>query len=367
MKALLVVLAIALAAGLGWRFTRQAESQARANVPPGPTSVRVANPTQGAQTLEVALPGSVRAKDQVTLYARSNGFLRALTVDLGDVVKKDQVLARLDAPDLAASLAQVNARLAQATASLAVVKGQHERTRQLASAGNLSAQDVDTSSLRLTAAESEVASTIADHERLSALVSYLTVRAPFEGTITRRYVDDGALVSAERTALFDLASTGALQIDVDVPQWAAAQVHPGLSATVKVGATVIPLKVARTAGALDASLRTLKTELVPDQPSRFLVPGAYVRVTFTVPRIEPALELPGSAIIVRGGATSIGLVGAGDVLRYVPVKVVRELGRSVEVMGELTAASRVALYPPAALADGDVVKPVQSAEKKAAP
>lgn len=366
MKKLLVVLVVALVGAGAWRFSKQHDAVSRASREPGPQLVRVAHPVAAAKVLQVALPGSVKPKDQVTLYARTNGFLRKVEVDLGDRVKKDQVLVRLDAPDLAASLATTNARLEQAEASLAVVRGQHERTLVLGKSGNLSAQDVDASLLRLKSAESERALAIAEHDRLTALVSYLTVRAPFDGTINRRYVDDGALVSTERTALFDLATTGTLQIEVDVPQWAASQVKVGMVANVVSGGQTVPAKVSRSAGALDPMTRALHTELVPDTQSTVLVPGAYVRVTFEVPREEPVIQIPSSAIAVRGGVTMAGVVGAGDVLHFVPVKLVRELGRDVEVLGDLSPEGRVALYPPAGLVDGDVVQAVEPEVKKVA-
>ncbi|MFZ5445872.1 MAG: efflux RND transporter periplasmic adaptor subunit [Myxococcota bacterium] len=363
MKKLLLVVSLALAAGLAWRWTRRAAQLERAERPPAPPAVRVVSPRPAAATMQVSLPGTVRPRDQVTLYARSNGFLRSLLVDLGDVVKKDQVLARLDAPDLAASLASAEARLAQAKASLALVRGQHERTVTLGASGNLSAQDVDASALRLQTAESELKLATAEHERLSALVGYLTVRAPFDGTINRRYVDDGALVSAERTALFDLATTGALQLDVDVPQWAAGHVRPGLPAKVTAGGVTVAAHVSRAAGALDPVLRTLHTELVPDEPGR-LVPGAYVRVSFEVPRDEAALQVPGAAVALRGGAPTVAVVGLEDRVRFVPVKIARELGREVEVLGDLAPGARVALYPPPSLEEGAVVRVVEAEARK---
>ncbi len=363
MKKVLVLLGLALTAGLVWRFSKQAEARANAGRESGPPALRIARPLPASAEVTVSLPGSVRARDQVTLYARSNGFLRQVLVDLGDTVKKDQVLARIDAAELAAQLASARARLDQTKAALTLVQAQHERTQTLAQNGNLSAQDLDASSLRLQTAQAELALATAEQERLTALMSYLVVRAPFDGTINRRYVDDGALVATERTALFDLATTGQLQIDVEVPQWAAGQVKPGLTATVTSGQERFAATVTRTAGALDPVLRTLRTELTPEAGAT-LLPGAYVKVHFSVPRGEEVLQVPSSAIAVRGGQTVVAVVGAGDMLHYVPVKVVRELGRDAEVLGEFTLVSRVALYPPASLGDGDVVRPVAPEEKK---
>jgi RND family efflux transporter MFP subunit len=359
MKLVWVVLLVLLG-GVAWRFSKQTEAREHASAPPAPLGVRVVSPTVAPKVLKVTFPGTVRPVNQVTLYARSNGFLRGLVVDLGDVVKKGQVLAQLDAPDLGASLAQSKARLEQAKASIVLVRAQHERTKALAASGNLSAQDVDTSSLKVTTAESELATTTAEVDRLSALVSYLVVRAPFDGTVTRRYLDEGALVSAERTALFDLASTGTLQVDVDVPQWGAGQISVGEAARISTNGVETDAKVARTAGALDPVLRTLRTELRPE-PGAKLVPGSYVRVTFSLPRDEPPLVVSGSSLSVRQGVTNIVVVGAGQKVHLVPVKVTRELGREVELVGDLSAASKVVLYPPASLQEGDSVAIVTDA------
>lgn len=354
MRGFFFAMALVLLAAVGWRFTRRAELEARASAAQGPVQVRVTSPTRAPAVVRVSLPGTVRPKEQVTLHARSNGFLRALHADLGDVVKRDQVLARLDAPDLVASLAQARARHEQAKASVVLVRAQHERTKTLAGNGNLSAQELDASALRLTTAESELASTAAELERITALVSYLTVRAPFEGTITRRHVTEGALVSAERTALFELASTTNLVVDVDVPQWAAGQVRPGQDATVTAGGRAVPAKVTRTAGALDPALRTLRLEVTALEAGA-LVPGAYTRVGLEAPREEPPLLLPSAALALRQGVTVAAVVQADGRVRFAPVKLLRELGKEVEVAGELTEETRVALYPPSTLQEGDVV------------
>jgi RND family efflux transporter MFP subunit len=353
MKYLWLVVLVALGGGIAWRFTKQAEAAEKASAPQAPLTVRVVSPTVGPKVQKVSFPGTVRPVDLVTLYARSNGFVRGLVVDLGDKVKKGQVLAQLDAPDLAASLAQARARLEQAKATLTLVRAQHERTKTLATSGNLSPQDVDTSSLKVTTAESDVATNAAETERLSALVSYLTVRAPFDGTITRRYLDDGALVSQERTALFDMV-TPTLQIDVDVPQWGAGQIAVGDVAEITTNGKSTQARVNRTAGALDPATRTLNTELLP-VPGSELVPGSFVHVIFSIPREDPPLIVPGSALSIRSGAMNVVAVTAEAKVHLVPVKITREMGRDVELVGELTTASRVVLYPPASLQEGDAV------------
>ncbi len=359
-KGLVFVAVLAVGAGIAWRFTVKAEAVARAAPSSEPPRLRVVTPAPAPDRVSLTLPGSLRPREHVTLFARTNGFLRQWTADLGDAVKKGQVLARIDGPELGANLAQTKARLAQAESSITLVRGQHERVTAMSKTGNLSPQDVDASALRLTAAESELATAKAEVDRLSALVGFQTVVAPFDGTVTKRYVDNGALVSAGVTALFEQASTQDLRLDVDVPQWVAAQIRPGTPAQVTIGraAAAIEAKVERTAGALDPVLRTLGVQLTFATPPTDVVPGSYARVRFDVPRGEPALGLPGSALAVRNGATVVAVVGADHSIHYTPVRLVRDLGREVEIQGELPPGTQVALFPPASLSDGDKVTPV---------
>ncbi len=357
MKYLLALLTVLLSGAVVWRLSKQHQTLQLAQVPAVAPVVRVVSPVQAPKLQKVSFPATVKPVNQATLFARSNGFVRSLAVDLGDRVKKGQVLAQLDAPELAASLTQAKARFAQAKASVELTAAQHERTQTLRRSGNLSDQEVDASALRLTATTSEVATAAAEVERLSALLSYLTVRAPFDGTITRRYVDEGALAALERTALFDLASTDSLQVDVDVPQWCAGQIVVGLPAEVTSGSSVVQATVTRTAGALDPNLRTLKTELQLPATAK-LVPGSYVRVSFSVPRSDEPWLLPGAALAIRSGATQVMLVSAEQKIHAVPVRIARELGREVEVLGEIVGTSQVVLYPSATLNEGDVVKTV---------
>lgn len=362
-KVFLAVFALALVGTGIWRFSVQAQAHTNAEKVSGPPSMRVTTVTAANKDAEVWLPGTVAPRFQVTLYARSNGFLKQWLVDLGDTVKKDQVLARIEAPDLSASLSTTNARLIQAKASLALIKSQHERVVALSSSGNLSAQDVDTSALRLQAAESELALAVAEHDRLAALVSYLTVKAPFDGTINRRMVENGALVTAGTTALFDIATTGTLRVDVDVPQWAAAQMKVGLEAVVTAGTRKSKATVSRLAGSLDPVLRTLHVQLTPDDGEALLSSGSYVRVKFDIPREDPVLKVPASAIAVRSGQTVVAQIAADNTIHFTPVKILRELGRDTEVLTSLEASTRIALFPPASMADGDAVTPVEGENK----
>lgn len=254
-----------------------------------------------------------------------------------------------------ASLSVARARATQAKAGVELIRAQHQRALKLAGTGNLSEQEVDASSLRLTTGEAEVATTAAEVERLSALVSYLTIKAPFDGTITRRYVDVGALVSGERTALFELVSQGSMRIDVDAPQWAAQAISTGVKAKAMVGDQQLTAVVSRTSGALDPTLRTLRVEMEVDAPPKNVVPGAYTRVTFDTVVNAPPMRVPGSVLALRQGNAFVAEVNE-EIVHLVPVTVVRELGREVELQGRLTPQSQLVMYPQPSLQEGDRVR-----------
>ncbi len=360
-KIFAAVALVAVASGVKWRFSEQDKAREKAAPSKQPPGIRVVSPTMAPEVISISLPGSLRPREQVTLFARTSGFLREWKADLGDPVKKGQVLARIDAPELGSNLAQAKSRFAQAQASLALVRGQHERTVSLGKTGTLSPQDIDTSALRLAAAENELSTSRSEVERLNTLVSFLTVAAPFDGAITRRMAENGALVSNGVTALFEVASVGDLRIDVEVPQFLAAQVKTGTPAKVTIGkeSAVWDAQVDRTSGALDPVLRTLPVQLKFTRGPAVVVPGSYARVKFEVPRSEPALLVPGAAVTNRGGASMLGVVQADSSIKFVPIKLVRDLGREVEFQGEVQPTMKVALYPSPSLSDGDKVTAVE--------
>ena len=359
---MLALVGVIISIGLVQRF--RLHDVARENATPSttPTPVRVVAATAAPEKITLTLPGSIRPREHVTLYARTNGFMRQWLVDMGDAVKKGQVLARIDAPELAANLGQAKARFEQAKASIGLVRSQHERTSAMAKSGTLSPQDLDASSLHLAAAESELATSSAEVDRLTALVTFTTVTAPFDGTITRRGFDNGALVTNGTTALFDIASTDDLRIDVEVPQWVAEQVQKGTTAQVTIGkqSGVFEAEVARTSGALDPVLRTLGAQLVFKKAPTQVVPGSYARVKFEVPRSEPAIVVPGAVIAIRAGVPTVAVLQADGSLKFTAVKVMRDLGKEVELQALFPLGTKLVMYPPPALVDGDKVTAVEN-------
>jgi RND family efflux transporter MFP subunit len=246
---------------------------------------------------------------------------------------------------------------------VAIVGAVLARTQRLVAGRFAASADEDEARLRASAAESARRTSRAELERLETLSGYLSVTAPFDGTITRRHIQQGALVSAGATALFDLATTQELRVDVDVPQWAASSVREGVEAQVtprEGGGSPTRATVARTAGALDAIGRTLRVELrLPEGAS--VLSGAYVNVRFTVARASGSVVIPSGSVVVGAEGTGVFTVDEARRARRVRVTLGRDFGRDVEVVDGLRLSDRVLVFPPAALADGERVETVERA------
>lgn len=193
--------------------------------------------------------------------------------------------------------------------------------------------------------------------RLTAVKGYSRVVAPFAGVVTRRLVEQGALVSTDRTPLFELAQTETLKVTVDVPQWLAPDVKQGL--VLKVAPPnrpqlAVEARVGRSAGALDPVTRTLRIEALVDKPGALLA-NAFVQVTFQVERAAPPLIIPASALVARADGARVHVVKA-NVIATTPVQVARDQGRTVEVLTGVEPGMQVVLNPPDDLENGEKVE-----------
>lgn len=359
-----VVVAIAIV-GLGlavrWRYGARQSRESLAVAEAGPARVLVTRPRAGDATVSLSLPGTARPQQSTALYARANGYARTLRADLGDRVTRGQLLAIIDAPEVADQLRSASARLREATDNVEIIRGVLARTQRLVQGRLAPPADEDEARLRLSTAESARRTSRAEFERLSTLSSYLEVRAPFDGTITRRYIQQGALVTAGTTQLYDIATTQELRVDVDVPQWAASSIREGVEGQVtprEGGGQPTAARVNRTAGALDPVARTLRVELrLP--PGAAVLSGAYVTVRFSIARTSRATIVPSGAIVSNGDGIAVFTVDHERRAHRVRVNLGRDLGREVEVDGEVSTGDRVLVFPPATLADGELVVPIE--------
>ena len=356
--ALLVVGSLVGAAALGVRRYRAREARIAAARPEsGPKRVRVVSPKPAPSTVTASLPGTVRPRDSATVFARTSGIVRTLAADLGDRVERGAALAGIEAREVNAQVGVARARLGEAEATAPLASSKLARSEDLVKGGAGTLDDLEAAQLRATAARAAIAAGRSELARLEALAGYQRVEAPFGGTITRRWVDPGAVVSAERTPLFELATTDALVVEVDVPQALASGVKPGLAAKLAPpGGAELTVLVTRTAGALDPTTRALRVEL--DVPAGAkLLPNAYVTARLELPRPIPALRVPGSALGRGASGLYLFVVEADGTLRRKPARLVQDLGRDVDVTAEgVTPASRVLLVASADAEDGQLVE-----------
>jgi RND family efflux transporter MFP subunit len=345
--------------------------------------VRVALPRLAPGTVAVSLPGTVEAMRTATIYARSSGYVRRWHADLGDQVTEGQLLAELDAPERAQELAQAEATVAetranleQTRANLALARLNLERAKALGPAV-ASQQTIDTRqaehdaiSASQGAWEARVRAEEANVRRLQQLKSFSQVFAPFAGTITRRAIEVGDLVTAGSGSgsLFVLAQTDRLRVLIDVPQTLASAISIGLEAQVAPRATASASAATATgtgqvrhlARALDQGTRTMRVEVsVPATAG--LLPGMYAQVALSLPNARPLLMFSANALVLTGKGARVATVGGDGRIRFKEVTVELDTGAELGVSAGIDATDRIVINPAGRLEDGLAVEIVPEA------
>lgn len=347
---------------------------------------------------DLVLPGSMQAITETPIFARSEGYVRQRLVDIGDAVRKGQLLAVIEAPELDKQVQQAQATLAraesateQSKASLSQTETQLKLAEVTAQRWNtlfnkrvVSRQEVDekqaafearradfaAARANVSAAESAVAAYRADLQRLMDLKGFQELRAPFGGIITERNTEVGALIrggASEGRELFRLAQNDTLRITVNVPQVNVPAIRVGLAAFVTVAERpdrTFAGKVVRTANALDPATRTLLAEIHVLNAERLLLPGMYARVQLRDSRIAPAVTIPGDTLVVRSDGPQVALVLDGGRIQYQKIALGRDYGDRIEVTAGLRGGESIVINPSDAIREGAVVE-ARSAEEKA--
>ena len=325
-------------------------------------TVITAKPHQGPAADALVLPGSVQAYYEAPIYARTSGYLKAWHTDIGTAVKKGQLLAEIEAPEVDQQLRQAEADLGTARANYQLARSTNERWQGLLATESVSQQDADQRAGDAAAKTAAQMSAAANVARLREMEGFKRVVAPFAGVVTQRNTDVGALINAGQapgSALFRVADTHRLRIYVQVPQAYAAQVRTGMSASLEF--TDHPgqhysAAVASTAHALDAVSRTLQVELQIDNASGELLPGAYVQVTFALPPSPGTLRVPANTVIFRGKTPQVATVDEAQRVRLRDIAEGRDFGTEIEVLAGINANDTLVLNPPDSIADGQQVR-----------
>jgi RND family efflux transporter MFP subunit len=334
------------------KLERKAALEASATDVAAPRLVVTSTVKKAASQSELVLPASATPIESAQIYTRISGYVRELRVNMGDKVQKGQVLAVLDAPEVEADLRRAQAKLAESERNVSLSDATAQRFARLAEAGATSKQQADEASTHKNSAEALVLSNRADVERLQTLLSFRTLTAPFAGVITKRNVDQGALVtqgsSGGIASLFELSRIDMLRVLIDVPQAYAPAIKVGDTVTVINGKIKVPGKIARTSGALDPQTRTLKVE-VHAAGDQGILSGSFVRVAFVASLDDPPTLVPANALVSRSkGLLVFTLTSDGELMRVneKPIVLGRELGATAEVLSGLEGNEVVVVNAP---------------------
>jgi RND family efflux transporter MFP subunit len=325
------------------------------------TTVAVIKPERGAPTQEIVLPGTMLAFTDAPIYARTNGYLRKWYVDIGSRVRAGQVLADIDTPEVDQALEQARADLATAEANTRLAQSTAERYRDLIKTDSVSKQDLDNANGSLEAKATAVTSAAANVRRLEQLHAFGKIVAPFDGVVTVRNTDVGALIDSGSNAkeLFHVAAVHRLRVFVNVPEVYSRAARPGIKADLTL--TEFPGRpftgtLARTAESIDVASRTLLAEIDVENPKGELLPGSYAEVHLKLPTDASTFKLPVNAVIFRTEGVRVAVVGAGGTVTLQPVTLGRDYGNSVEVVSGLTGDEHVVVNAPDSIETGQTVR-----------
>jgi RND family efflux transporter MFP subunit len=327
--------------------------------------------------MDVSLPGTTLAYEQANIYARASGYVAKRFVDIGDHVKKGQLLAEIAAPEVEDQIAQYLNSLQQAhetreqnRAEQSLARVTWGRDSVLVKQGWATMQQGDTDRYNLQSQSHATQAARFNTDAMQAELRYYDqqkiyqrVMAPFDGVITQRDIDVGSLIAADATSgtpMFSEVQSHVIRVWVYVPQDAAFGVKPGIQAIVRVPAMpdlTFHGTVTRIAEALQPGTRTLLTEVDVPNPNGALSPGLYCTVELKVPRMTAALIVPASALIFNQNGMHVGVVDNNGVVHMHKITITADFGTEVEVSGGVKAGDEVVIQPPVDLADGDKVRP----------
>jgi RND family efflux transporter MFP subunit len=325
-------------------------------------AVAVTSPVEGAAGQEIMLPANTQAFIDTPIYARTSGYLRKWYADIGTRVHSGQLLAEIETPELDQQVEQAQSDLAAAQANQQLAQITADRWTKLLVKNAVSKQETDQATSDLIARQSVLAAAQANVRRLQQLQGFEKVYAPFDGVITARNIDIGALIQAgdinsPKLELFHLASTDKLRLFVPVPEVYANEVHNG--AHVAVTSDAIPDArftgtIVRNSESIDISSRTLNVEVDVINTEQKLFPGQYAFIHLAIPPSNSSMTLPSNTLLFRKEGLRVGVVRDGRV-QLAPVRVGQDYGAKVEIISGLAPADRVILNPPDSLAQGERV------------
>lgn len=363
----------------------EAKTNAEERLPVTVTRVKLSTPVR-----EISLPGNVAAIGETPIYARAEGYIKTRKVDIGDVVKKGDMLVEIDSPELdqqlrnskarleqlRASSAQVRAAIEQAKATAKLAEVNYSRSRQLVESGIVARADLDEKTAiqdarkadvkaqeaNLVAAEEAIKAQTAEVERIDQMSEFKRVTAPWDGIITQRNCAVGNLITPSALAagrdLFRLSDISKLRVFVNVPQVNIGDIKVGQKALVRIPDLKQTLvgSVVRTSNALENQSRTLLAEVNVVNQGRTLLPGMYVQVGIETTQTRQLILVPGDTIVTRSEGIFVAVVGKDNKVTFRKIEVGRDFGTEIEAVSGLSEGDMVVVNPSDDVRNGVVVK-----------
>jgi RND family efflux transporter MFP subunit len=366
------VVVVALVVGSGiWQRIRAEESLVKVTEEASTSTVDVIHASLDATGNELVLPGNAQAYSDTPIYARTSGFLKAWNFDIGAHVRKGQLLVELEAPEVDKQLMQARANLATAQSNHDIATIIAKRDERLLKTNSISAQETENALAQATATKAIGEASAAEVARIEQMKAYQRIYAPFDGVITARNTDVGAVIDSgagSAKELFHISKIDRLRVFVPVPEMWSRHARPGTKAELSLTEfpnRTFPCTLVRTSGSIETATRTLLTEFEVDNSSGELLPGSYVQVHLTLPASASALTVPANTLLFRAEGLRVGVVKDGKT-KLMPITVGRDFGTKVEVLSGVQADDSIILDPSDSLIDGLSVRvrEVQGQNKK---
>ena len=324
-------------------------------------TVTLANLQRGPAVRKLTLPGTIQAYNRAAIYARVSGYLQSWQADIGAHVRAGEVLAKIDSPDLDQQFAQAKADLATATANAQLAAVTADRFNTLVKSQWVSKQTGDEKTGAAAATKATMDAASANVKRLEAMEDFKNIVAPFDGVVTARKTDIGALINAGNAGqeLFEVSDLSRVRIYVQVPQAFTAELQPGLKATFEMPqypGQQFDASVVTTSHAMDSNSRSMLVELQADNSNGKLFAGVYCQVHFELPSGANVVRVPATALVLADQGSQVAVLGNDGKVVLKPVQLGRDFGDSVEVVAGLSTSDRIIDSPPETLQSGDRVQ-----------
>lgn len=356
----LVVVGLLVVSGIVPRLRSRNALAAETNELAAPT-VMVIQPKRGAPSQEIVLPGNIQAFVDAPIYARTNGYLKRWYFDIGSHVKRGELLAEIESPEVDQQLSQAQADLGTAAANLHLSQITESRLSDLIKQDAVSQQETDNAVSDLAARNTAVKSAQANVDRLKQLVDFEKVYVPFDGVVTARNTDTGQLIDSgasggQARSLFQIASINRLRVFISVPQIYSQAATPGLTANLTLSefpGRQFQGQLVRTSRSIDPTARTLNVEVDVDNSKGELLPGAYTEVHLKLKEGIPTMTIPVSALMFRKEGLRVAVAKSDNTAALIPVTLGRDFGDFAEITTGLTGQEQVISNPPDSIIDGE--------------